>query len=267
MTTVAPKINTINSYDEEKKIAQNSLKNFKKLNLNKDIGNYLENNTKEFLLMDDMNIGVYLLDHSAEKYLYINDYLIRLLGCKRSDLMDTGINGMEKFIHPEDINCLLEILNQAAKVVQKLEEVEKKSVSFKINYRIKAKKGGYFWIMQMNKFIHVPEIAFPIDLGYIISVPHNSNFKEIIGFLSSNTNSWEFKNKSQNNKRLVNELSEREKEVLKLATNGNKTKEIASILEISFQTIKIHRRNIIRKLGVKSTIDAIRLFEKVQERA
>jgi len=265
--TVATKINTINSEDKEKNITQNYLKHFKKLNLNKDIGTYLETKAKEFLFMNDMQIGVYLLDHNGGKYLYLSDYLVNLLGCKKRELMDSGIDGMAKFIHPEDIICLFEILDQAAKVIQSLDEQEKKSVSFKINYRIKAKKVGYSWVMQINKIIYVDEIANPIDLGYMISIPGNSNFKEIIGYLSSDKNSWELKNKNQNTKRLINELSEREKEVLQLATNGHKSKEIASILEISFQTIKIHRRNIIRKLGVTSTIDAIRLFEKVQERA
>lgn len=52
-------------------------------------------------------------------------------------------------------------------------------------------------------------------------------------------------------------LSEREKEVLKLIAEGKKTQQIADILHVSRHTINSHRKNILRKLNLKSPAELI----------
>lgn len=52
--------------------------------------------------------------------------------------------------------------------------------------------------------------------------------------------------------RIGNELSSREKEVLKMIIKGMKNKEISSELDISLTTVIFHRNNICDKLGTRS---------------
>lgn len=52
-------------------------------------------------------------------------------------------------------------------------------------------------------------------------------------------------------------LSEREKEILRLIQEGKASKRIADILEISIHTVNRHRQNIIEKLSVGNSIEAI----------
>lgn len=52
--------------------------------------------------------------------------------------------------------------------------------------------------------------------------------------------------------RIENELSSREKEVLKMIIKGMKNKEISSYLDISLTTVIFHRNNICDKLGTRS---------------
>lgn len=54
-------------------------------------------------------------------------------------------------------------------------------------------------------------------------------------------------------------LSSREKEVLKLISNGEKNKQIAEKLFISVSTVKTHRKNIQKKLNVTNTISMVRI--------
>ena len=52
-------------------------------------------------------------------------------------------------------------------------------------------------------------------------------------------------------------LTEREKEVLKWTAIGHKHSDIADILKISTRTVENHLRNIRKRLGAKSTAQAI----------
>jgi FixJ family two-component response regulator len=63
-------------------------------------------------------------------------------------------------------------------------------------------------------------------------------------------------------KALFQKLSPREMEVFRLVLTGKLNKQIASDLNIAEQTVKIHRGNITKKMGVKSVAELVRLAEK-----
>ena len=53
-------------------------------------------------------------------------------------------------------------------------------------------------------------------------------------------------------------LSAREKELLQLLAEGRKRSEIAEMLFLSPRTVEAHRRNIMKKLGLKTTADLVK---------
>lgn len=55
----------------------------------------------------------------------------------------------------------------------------------------------------------------------------------------------------------LNQLSEREIEVINLIREGMSSKEIADKLGISIKTVEVHRHNILKKLKVKNTASLI----------
>ena len=57
-------------------------------------------------------------------------------------------------------------------------------------------------------------------------------------------------------------LTNREIEILRLIQKGLLSKEIADKLCISIHTVNIHRQNLLRKLGVQNSIEAIRLGQE-----
>lgn len=54
-------------------------------------------------------------------------------------------------------------------------------------------------------------------------------------------------------------LTQREKEILKLVAEGEKSKQIAEKLFISLSTVKSHRKNIQKKLNVTDTINMVKI--------
>lgn len=53
-------------------------------------------------------------------------------------------------------------------------------------------------------------------------------------------------------------LAPREREVLRLVAEGKRSNEIAELLHISPATVEVHRRNIMRKLGLKTVAELTR---------
>lgn len=77
-------------------------------------------------------------------------------------------------------------------------------------------------------------------------IARNMDETEIISTVRHVINSF------QNQGNQPGELSNREKEVIKLIASGKINKEIADILCISINTVITHRKNISSKLGIKS---------------
>lgn len=57
-------------------------------------------------------------------------------------------------------------------------------------------------------------------------------------------------------------LTTREIEVLGLIAQGMSSVRIAQRLEISFETVKVHRRNMLRKSEAQNTFELIRMAIK-----
>jgi len=57
-------------------------------------------------------------------------------------------------------------------------------------------------------------------------------------------------------------LTDREIQVLELIAQGMSSVRIAQKLEISFETVKVHRRNMLRKSEAQNTFELIRMAIK-----
>ena len=57
---------------------------------------------------------------------------------------------------------------------------------------------------------------------------------------------------------LKQKLTKREQEILELITQGKSNKHIGQELYISFQTVGVHRKNIMKKLGIRNTVSLIK---------
>lgn len=57
----------------------------------------------------------------------------------------------------------------------------------------------------------------------------------------------------------VGTLSHREREIMILISSGKKNREIGGMLHISTRTVDTHRSNILKKLGVKSNAELVRI--------
>jgi FixJ family two-component response regulator len=59
-------------------------------------------------------------------------------------------------------------------------------------------------------------------------------------------------------------LSPREREVMALVTAGKMNKQVAGDLGLSEVTVKIHRGSVMRKMGVRTLADLVRMAETLR---
>jgi DNA-binding NarL/FixJ family response regulator len=57
----------------------------------------------------------------------------------------------------------------------------------------------------------------------------------------------------------VASLSQREREIMVLIANGKRNREIGSLLHISTRTVDTHRSNILKKLGIKTNAELVKI--------
>jgi FixJ family two-component response regulator len=67
-------------------------------------------------------------------------------------------------------------------------------------------------------------------------------------------------------RRLFESLTTREREIMRLVTTGLMNKQVAAELGLSEITIKIHRGNLMRKMGARSLADLVRAAEALELR-
>jgi two-component system, LuxR family, response regulator DctR len=68
----------------------------------------------------------------------------------------------------------------------------------------------------------------------------------------------------QHQRQRLAELTEREREVMRLVVDGRPNKLIADELDISVRTVEVHRARIFEKMGVKSAVELAHLLRDLQ---
>ena len=68
----------------------------------------------------------------------------------------------------------------------------------------------------------------------------------------------------QRQRQRLAELTEREREVMRLVVDGRPNKLIADELDISVRTVEVHRARIFDKMGVKSAVELAHLLRDLQ---
>ena len=232
----------------------------RKLDLNSDLNSFLKSSVLDLRMFEEMGIGVYMLNYEKASYFYVNNALSKLFGIDQELFLKSDLRILDQTIHPDDLIHFLLILKKSAALLLKMSFKEKTESKLKIFYRIRLANGSYSWCMQMNQVIHQNNSEKLIDFGTVILMPENQVIHKVVGYFTQGSKTTEIHSKAHVGS-LLDSLSLREKEVLTLVANGHTSQEIADLLGLSIQTIKIHRKNVLKKLEVKSSIQAIAILE------
>lgn len=159
-------------------------------------------------------------------------------------------------IHPEDLVDKRLLEYEFFKSVDVRMAKEKTDFIAKCRFRMRDKDGKYRMVDNTTQLIRVSPLGkiWLIMCTYCLS----GNQSEGDGISPSivNTRTGDVEELSFGSRR-EEILSPREKEVLTLIRSGKPSKQIADILGISVHTVSRHRQNIIEKLSVGNSIEAV----------
>lgn len=229
--------------------------------INKNVEGFLRIASSALDVMADTRVASFIYDYESGKYSYFNDYFPILMCCDRQHISEVGIRVMQERVHPEDFIKCLNITRNSLAEFANMKEMERDSTQLRLFYRLRKVSGEYTWVMQSNRQVRWDPEMPTLDLAYLIELFQESHPLKVMGILQTDSRQLELY--PDNDTELLSKLSYREIEVLRLIGMGLSSKEIAEKLVLSENTIKSHRRNVLRKLEVKNMIQAVGMLEKL----
>lgn len=196
--------------------------------------------------------------------LEVTGYLKQITGYEPDAVINGGIRFLFSLLHPEDVNKVAACAIYYQEFIHKISINKRPFIKASLNFRMKNASGEYIRILE-----HVT----PLDLNSQGLVTHClKHYTDIthLPFTDNVTLSFIDENLadapvihtvvacSPTNYEVL-KLSNRELEVLKIIAIGKTTKEIADIMNLSPDTVKNHRKNMLIKTGAKNISEVLSL--------
>lgn len=217
---------------------------FSDQNLLRTIKNSLKSNYEvieqlKFLkfIISKLTIAIYIHDLPKENHIWTNGNYQNILGFTNNEVLLLRPEWSKNYLHPEDQYVVDERLNFFR---------ENMGDVYSGMYRIMHKEGHWVWLYSVCvSFQRYKNKQTEKVLGFCLDL--NNNFrttKQLDEFYYMN-------NRKKTEKEIIN-LTPREMEIIRLINRGKTCRIISDELNISIHTANNHRKNILRKLGLKN---------------
>ena len=200
---------------------------------------------------------VYIIDYFKKGFLFVSSNIARLCGSDAQKIKDFGYRFYFDYVPEDELRMLLEINNKGFLLFNKIPISERKDYTISYDFHIKSGKhkrlinhkltpllltnDGRIWLA-----ICTISLAAGNETGNVImKKPGASSFYQYSFF----DHKWE------ECKEIV--LSDIEREVLSLSTQGYTMNDIADNICKSVDTVKACKRSIFQKMDVKNIAEAL----------
>lgn len=196
---------------------------------------------------------------------YISKNMTACLGLDANEFRTQGMRSFWSRMHPNDVKHWLKALNELMDfTLNEIDLKDRSRMSYTWNYRLKNQEENYVNIIQ-----NTTPLEFDSDQKPIIGLAHytvlDSKIKLPITATAKFLNDQnEYETKYFNNfsqKLLNHDISNRERDIVRLLVLNYSSKDIAEKLNISSNTVDTHRRNILKKLNISSTGELIGMLK------
>ena len=212
--------------------------------------------------MNVSNCVIAVIDIKSMKYIYNSPNYAEFAGWDEKDIKEGGVQYAFSQIHPDDVPGVVQFSELINTYFQKLPNEEKGFYRSYWDFGVFTKEKKYLKVLQHDCAIKYDDEGKIDELLVFVSkvdglIASDSQHLRITNGKESFFFKYEHKTKIN---LLLENLSPREMEVVRLIAKSMSMKEIAAHLGISFNTVKVHSAHMMRKLKARNSIEMINLL-------
>ena len=203
--------------------------------------------------------SLYVVDYYKQDFLYVADNPLFLGELSADEVKEKNFEYYINHIYDRDLSLFLEVHNALFSFLADIPVENRTEYTLNHSFRIKIKQ---------NKIIPVNHKITPLLLtpeGHIwlalctVSISSGENMDRIEITHQDSRDKWIYNPQTQKWKKDINviELSEEEKEVLRLVAQGSTMDKISDSMYKSIDTVKGYRKHIFEKFGTNSITQAV----------
>ncbi len=202
---------------------------------------------------------VYIIDYFKKEFLYVSNNIARLCGGDAEKIKDFGYKFYIDYVPEEDLKMLLEVNTSGFELFNRLPVEERKDYTISYDFHICKDGTGKGWLVnhKLTPLVLTNDGKIWLSICTISLAAGNAVGNVIMKKSGADTyyeysfdsHTWSVKDE------IV--LSESERKVLSLSTQGYIMSDIAEKLCKSIDTIKACKRNLFKKMGVRNIAEAI----------
>jgi len=223
--------------------------------------NYDTWNKKRELIQEMSRISqgcIFTVDVFKERYDFASDNFSHIFGYNPQWIQTIHKQGdlIEERIHPDDRSQITEYQIQHGEFIYSLPSEKRNDYQQIFQYRVLNAQQLYVNVISRQQVIQKDRNGKAWIIMGVMDISPDQELNEKIKHSVINRETGEFVIYGMPSPTQP-QLTSREKEVLMLIRQGLLSKEIADRLSVSIHTVNNHRKNILAKLNVDTSIEAI----------
>ncbi|MDH3709356.1 MAG: LuxR C-terminal-related transcriptional regulator [Cyclobacteriaceae bacterium] len=191
---------------------------------------------------------------------FISGDCTRITGYSCQEIKSLNAQFVMQFSLPPDLAFNLNVVKLAMEYALQIDKAERELIYVVYFFRAKKKDGQVITIQQQSIPIVFDENGVPFIFSNIYTDISYLGVSNIPQAILVNKSTDEIFNIQPQHLKLIKceELfSRREKEVVQLLINGLNSRQIGEQLFISMETVRTHRKNILKKAGLNSSTELV----------
>lgn len=207
----------------------------------------------------------FLLDNIQGKYIFVSKSTSNLLGYTTEEIISKGFHWLFTLLTEKEMDYKRNVMTDLYQYLKTLTPDEILNCTVRYDLVLERKDGKKIHLLEEMMYPEVNEPGEPLmtscflhDIGGFAGEPGKRKCEVFL----RNADGYEevaYAKTYQVNNRNSSPLSLRETQILEQFSNGLTTTQVAHKLYISENTVKTHRKNILFKLQVMNTAEAIKL--------
>ncbi len=206
----------------------------------------------------DFGPSFYFIYHfSKSKFVYVENQIEPILQFTPREMMGSQKNFFLSRMHPDDLHQHQQAMKEWQKFFFRLPISERNYYSPSFDFRFRKKNGQYIRLLQQLVFIeHDSEGNILYSLEKCTLISHWEKTKDLVlSVCGPNANKiLTSKSTRRLNGKNRPTFTTSEIRILRLLSHGKNSLQVANQLNLSIHTVNTHRRNMLQKSGIKSTI-------------